>query len=130
MKRRFTAFVLLALAAFAFAKKPKEIPVWVLDVQQEFPPKLYIAQTARADKAKAAQAAAVEELSRYISTQVESNLETSLSVFSDGNSAVKNERISHTARIASNVKLFALRTTAPYYDKKKQGMDLRRVHKA
>lgn len=118
MRRNFFAFVLLAMAALAFAKKAKAVPAWVLDLQGEFPAKLYIAQTARAGKAKAAQAAAVEELSRYISAQVESNLETSLSIFSDGNSAVENESVSHTVRIVSNTKLFALRTTSPYYDKK------------
>lgn len=118
MRRVFFAFVLFELSSFAFAKKASKIPAWVLDLQGEFPPRLYIAQSARADKAKTAQAAAVEELSRYISTQVESNLETSLSIFSDENSTIKNESIKHTAQIVSNTKLFALRTTSPYYDKK------------
>lgn len=118
MRRSFFACVLLVLSTFAFAKKASKIPAWVLDLQGEFPPRLYIAQSARADKAKTAQAAAVEELSRYISTQVESNLETSLSIFSDENSTTKNESVSHTVRIISNAKLFALRTTSPYYDKK------------
>ncbi len=118
MKQSVFACALLVLSAFAFAKKASKIPAWVLDLQGEFPPKLYIAQVARAGKAKVAQSAAVEEISRYISTQVESNLETSLSIFSDENSTIKNESIKHTAQIVSNTKLFALRTTSPYYDKK------------
>ena len=94
-------FFLFPLSSFS-AKSPP--PAWLSDYRAVFPDAAYIAQKATADKADRARTEAVAQIARYFKTSVSANLKT-----------VEND-----VSLSSDVSLFAVETTEPYYLKKEK----------
>ncbi|MDE7290792.1 MAG: hypothetical protein K2N58_01975 [Treponemataceae bacterium] len=104
--RKRNGLTALLLFTYLAAATAESIPNWVLNHRAAIPESEYIAQLGTGGSADAARADATEAVARYFQTSV------SASLSADGAVAVDEVKVS------SEVSLFALEYTEPYYYKK------------
>lgn len=115
----FYFFILLVAGNFLFAKSKKE-PNWFKNSKNVFPKSEYISQLGSGKTEEEAKTDALEQLSQYFKTTVNSNLSTSIKAFSTENSSQKSSSIINNVEIKSEVDFFGVQFTESYYLKKEK----------
>jgi hypothetical protein len=96
----------------ATVNKP-EVPGWVLDMHKIYPNEQYVAQRGYGFDHQSAQVSALEGISRYFSTHIESEMRELITVTDTGSSSIlKDETF-----IQSQTNLFAVNYTKTWYNK-------------
>lgn len=111
----------LLMAAFCcllplFAKKAT-MPQWVQNYRTVFPNSEYLAQRGSGDTAEKSKTDAIAALSRYFKTSVNANLSTTMTSVTAANSAEEKTLVVDDVNVQSEVDLFALEYTEPFYYK-------------
>lgn len=117
MKKSF----LILTAAFCcllplFAKKAA-MPQWIQNYRTVYPNSEYLAQRGSGDTAEKARTDATAALSRYFKTSVNANLSTTMTSVTAANSAEEKTLVVDDVNVQSEVELFALEYTEPFYYK-------------
>ena len=116
--KKISAFFLtvLSLAVFSCASSPQQIPSWVTpNWYADFPDAKFLAQRGVADTAEQSKTDALSQLSQYISTNVNSNLSTSVRYMDKGGVVDSSTLIQNDVEVRSNVDLFGVEYTVPFY---------------
>jgi len=117
MKRIKTALITFFLCFTSLYAAPKA-PAWMLDVNEVYPSKQYIAQIGEGASREEAEIDAQARIARYFESNINTATLGKLEM-SEYNGKVKTDReIDKTTKISSNVKLFAIHFSEPYQDKK------------
>ena len=90
-------------------------PDWFLNYRTVYPDAEYIAQRGRADSEESARTEAVAQIARYFQTSVNANLRTSIQSVTDGENVSETTSIINDVDVMSQVDLFAVEYTDPYY---------------
>ena len=110
-------FVLLASCA---STSGSDTPAWFPNHRTAFPDADYIAQRGRADSEETARTEAVAQIARYFKTSVNANLKTSIQSVVSGESVSETTSVVNDVDVMSQVELFAVEYTDPYYFKKEK----------
>lgn len=110
----FDGGVLLSFAAIC---KKAAMPEWVQNYRTVFPASEYLAQRGSGDSAEKARTDATAALSRYFKTSVNANLSTTMTSVTAANSAEEKTLVVDDVNVQSEVELFALEYTEPFYYK-------------
>ena len=119
MKRTLGVVVCTMLAAALFAKDAP-MPEWVMNHRSVYPDGEFLAQRGSGKSAEAAQTDAMSQLARYFQTNVSANLSTTMQSIASGTSVNEQTTVVDDVRVTSEVSLFALEHTEPYYYKKEK----------
>lgn len=92
-------------------------PDWITNYRTVFPDSEYIAQRGRANTEENAKTEAVAHIARYFQTSVNANLKTSMQSVASGERVLENTSIVNDIEAKSQVDLFAVEYTDPYYFK-------------
>ncbi|MGP1458721.1 MAG: hypothetical protein ACTTKL_05370 [Treponema sp.] len=111
----FLGTFLSPLLSCASASLPA--PDWFTNYRTVFPDSEYIAQRGRANTEENAKTEAVAQIARYFQTSVNANLKTSVESVSSGERVFESTSIVNDIEAKSQVDLFAVEYTAPYYFK-------------
>lgn len=111
-------FIFFTTLSFLSAK-PKE-PDWFKDYRTVYPDSQYIAQRGRADNEQTARTEAVAQIARYFQTSVNANLKTSIQSLTSGEKITETTSVVNDVDVMSQVDLFAVEYTDPYYFKKEK----------
>lgn len=117
-------FFLILTAVFCcllplFAKKAA-MPQWVQNYRTVFPASEYLAQRGSGDSAEKSKTDATAALSRYFKTSVNANLSTTMTSVTAANSAEEKTLVVDDVNVQSEVELFALEYTEPFYYKEEK----------
>ncbi len=115
----FYFFAIFFAANFLFAKSSKE-PKWLKNCKTVFPNSEYISQLGSGKTQEEAKTDALEQLSQYFKTTVNSNLSSSIKAYSTENSNQKSSSLINNIEVKSEVDFFALQFTESYYLKKEK----------
>ena len=96
------------------------MPNWMTDYRTVYPDTQYIAQRGRADSEATAKTEAVAQIARYFQTSVNANLKTSIQSVTSGEGVSETTIVVNDVDVMSQVDLFAVEYTAPYYFKKEK----------
>lgn len=107
-------FLVFSIPAFA---KPN-IPDWLQDYKSVYPNSKYIAQRGSGDSAEKSKTDAISQIARYFQTSVNANLTTTLSSVANQNQIQESTKVVDEVQVASEISLFAVETTEPFYFKK------------
>lgn len=99
-----------------FAKKAA-MPQWIQNYRTVYPNSEYLAQRGSGDTAEKARTDATAALSRYFKTSVNANLSTTMTSVIAANSAEEKTLVVDDVNVQSEVELFALEYTEPFYYK-------------
>lgn len=120
MNRRVFLKMCVFLGALSFiSAKPTE-PDWFKDYRSVYPDSKYIAQLGRAETEQTAKTDAVAQIARYFKTSVNASLKTSVQSVTDGENVSESTSVVNDVDVMSQVDLFAVEFTAPYYFKKEK----------
>ncbi|WP_296330836.1 LPP20 family lipoprotein [uncultured Treponema sp.] len=114
----FVSIVLLAGCASTAGSG--SIPDWMTDYRTVYPETQYIAQRGRADSEQTAKTEAVAQIARYFQTSVNANLKTSIQSVTSGDSISETTSVVNDVDVMSQVDLFAVEYTDPYYFNKEK----------
>ena len=107
------------MLAFASCGTTSEIaPAWLTDYRTAYPDSQYIAQRGRGDSEETAKTDAIAQIARYFKTSVNANLKTSIQSVSSGENVSETTSVVNDVDVMSQVELFAVETTDPYFFKK------------
>ncbi|MBQ6057037.1 MAG: LPP20 family lipoprotein [Treponema sp.] len=113
-------FSLVLLAGCASTSGSGSIPDWMTDYRSAYPDTHYIAQRGRADSEQTAKTEAVAQIARYFQTSVNANLKTSIQSVTSGDSVSETTSVVNDVDVQSQVDLFAVEYTEPYYFNKEK----------
>jgi len=99
-----------------YAKKVA-MPEWIQNYRMVFPASEYLAQRGSGDTAEKSKTDATAALSRYFKTSVNANLSTTMTSVTAANSAEEKTLVVDDVNVLSQVELFALEYTEPFYYK-------------
>ena len=119
MKKTITILAPFMLAA-ALSAKPAPMPDWVTNHRTVYPDGEYLAQRGSGKSSEAAQTDAMSQIARYFKTSVNANLSTTMQSISSGTSVDERLTVIDDVKVSSEVSLFALERTEPYYHKKEK----------
>ena len=120
MKNKILLLSILLLAySQAFCAKPKE-PEWLHNYRTFYPDSEYIVQRGRADTEETAKTEALAQIARYFKTSVNANLKTSVQSATTDSSVDESTFVVNDVDVISQVDLFAVEYTDPYYVKKEK----------
>lgn len=118
---------ILFLAAFILLRFPcfsADVPSWVKKPEKEFPSSVFIRALGEGDSAKAAQSAAIAEISLFFDTKTEVVTEAVKGIqLVSGNGGLEkrnSQSIAQVAEISSCAEFFGAQFTDSYFDKKKK----------
>lgn len=112
MKKIFLLLFLLTTSCIS-----AKAPAWYEDIENTYPESKYIAQIGYGQTRQAAETDAVARISRFFQTNISTNTEASQTfVANNGNINSKEEINTHTI-IESQMELFAVEYSKPYFDK-------------
>lgn len=122
----------LFMAAFCclvplYAKKAT-MPQWVQNYRTVFPNSEYLAQRGSGGTAEKSKTDATAALSRYFKTSVNANLSTIMTSVTAANSTEEKTLVVDDVNVQSEVELFALEYTEPFYYKAEKKVVLRGLH--
>ena len=125
MKKLIALFSLPLLAAAVLAgcasvPRGETMPEWVTSHRTVYPDGEYLAQRGSGNFSEAAQTDAMSQIARYFKTSVNANLSTTMQSISSGASVDERLTVVDDVRVSSEVSLFALECTVPYYHKKEK----------
>ena len=118
-KRLFSSAAVLFAAFLCFAKASK-MPDCVTDYRTVYPDSEYIVQRGRADTEETSRTEAIAQIARYFQTSVNANLKTSIQSVSSGLNVDETTTVINDVDVMSQVDLFAVEYTDPYYNKKEK----------
>ena len=110
-------FFLLCVSIFA---KPSKEPDWVHNYKTIYPENHFIVQRGRGNSEEESKTEAIAQIARYFQTQVNANLSTNLTSISKNNEVIEETKIVNDVEILSQINLFAVEFTDPYYNKKEK----------
>lgn len=120
MKNKIILLSILLLAySQAFCAKPKE-PEWLHNYRTVYPDSEYIVQRGRADTEETAKTEALAQIARYFKTSVNARLKTSVQSVATNGSVDESTFVVNDVDVISQVELFAVEYTDPYYVKKEK----------
>lgn len=111
---RFYIFVLLFFNTYLFAKTP----LWYEDIESMYPEAKYIAQIGYGKDKKTASIDALDNISRFFSTKVSTNVEARTVLSSENEDVSVKRTVDTTTVVKSQIELFAVEYSKPYFDKK------------
>ncbi len=120
MYRNISILTLFGILFFSCASTPKTAaPDWVnSDWRKSFPEDKYISMRAIANTPEEVKSSALSEIAMYINTNVNTNLRTSFSGLKRGGEIIDEQTfIANESEISSQVQLFGVEFTEPYYQK-------------
>lgn len=97
--------------------KKAAMPEWGQNYRTVFPASEYLAQRGSGDTAEKSKTDATAALSRYFKTSVNANLSTTMTSATSENSAEEKTLVVDDVNVQSEVELFALEYTEPFYYK-------------
>lgn len=109
------AFLSFLLVSCASTSVSGLMPAWMTDYRSVYPDTEYIVQRGRADTEETAKTEAVAQIARYFQTSVSANLKTSIQSVTSGENVSETTSIVNDVDVMSQVDLFAVETTDPYY---------------
>ena len=112
MKELFLLLFLLTTSCIS-AKAPD----WYEDIENTYPESKYIAQIGYGETRQAAEADAIARISRFFQTNISTNTEVSQAFIANNGNINSNEEINTHIIIESQMKLFAVEYSKPYFDK-------------
>ena len=118
--RKITATSALILLACALSAKEAPMPEWVTNHRGAYPDAEYLAQRGSGKTAEAAQTDATAQIARYFQTNVSANLSTTMQSITGAGKVDESTTVVDEVRVSSEVSLFALEHTEPYYYKKEK----------
>jgi len=116
MKKHFFSLMAFACLVPIYAKKVA-MPEWIQNYRMVFPASEYLAQRGSGDTAEKSKTDATAALSRYFKTSVNANLSTTMTSVTAANSAEEKTLVVDDVNVLSQVELFALEYTEPFYYK-------------
>lgn len=116
MKKHFFSLMAFACLVPIYAKKVA-MPEWIQNYRMVFPASEYLAQRGSGDTAEKSKTDATAALSRYFKTSVNANLSTTMTSVTAANSAEEKTLVVDDVNVQSQVELFALEYTEPFYYK-------------
>lgn len=120
MKNKILLLSILLLAySQAFCAKPKG-PEWLHNYRTVYPDSEYIVQRGRADTEETAKTEALAQIARYFKTSVNAHLKTSVQSVTTDSSVDESTFVVNDVDVISQVDLFAVEYTDPYYVKKEK----------
>lgn len=120
MKNKILLLSILLLAySQAFCAKSKE-PDWLHNYRAVYPDSEYIVQRGRADTEDTAKTEALAQIARYFKTSVSARLKTSVQSVATNGSVDESTFVVNDVDVISQVDLFAVEYTDPYYVKKEK----------
>ncbi len=120
MKNKILLLSILLLAySQAFCAKPKE-PEWLHNYRTVYPDSEYIVQRGRADTEETAKTEALAQIARYFKTSVNARLKTSVQSVTTTGTVDESTFVVNDVDVISQVDLFAVEYTDPYYVKKEK----------
>ena len=114
----FISFFLTILLSSCVTNSSIPAPEWFPDYRTAYPDASYIAQRGRGDTEENARTEAAAQIAMYFKTSVNASLRTSFQATETAGSVEKSTRIENDIDIKSDVDLFAVECTEPYYVKK------------
>ena len=116
MKKHFFSLLVFVCLLPLYAKKAV-MPEWVQNYRSVFPNSEYLAQRGSGDSAEKARTDATAALSRYFKTSVNANLSTTMTSVTVASSAEEKTLVVDDVNVQSQVELFVLEYTEPFYYK-------------
>ena len=116
MKKHFFSLLVFVCLLPLYAKKAV-MPEWVQNYRTVFPNSEYLAQRGSGDSAEKARTDATAALSRYFKTSVNANLSTTMTSVTVASSAEEKTLVVDDVNVQSQVELFVLEYTEPFYYK-------------
>ena len=115
-------FILICIfqTFFAFSRNSKKEPDWIQNYRTIFPDNKYLAQLGTAKTAEEAKTNAVAQIANYLQAKVNANLTTASSIGEKNSKKTEEVSIYENVEILSQVELFSLEFTEPFYKKKKK----------
>lgn len=92
-------------------------PAWYEDIENTYPDSKYIAQIGYGKTRQAAEMDAAARISRFFQTKISTNAETSQAVIIKNGSVNSRETINTHTMVESQMELFAVEYSKPYFDK-------------
>ena len=121
VKKCFSMILLaLAFALISCASTSETAPDWVANYRAIYPDSEYIVQRGRADTEETSRTEAIAQIARYFQTSVNANLKTSIQSVSSGQNVDETTTVVNDVDVMSQVNLFAVEYTDPYYNKKEK----------
>ena len=117
MKKSFLILTAVFCCLLPLYAKKAVMPEWVQNYRTVFPNSEYLAQRGIGDSAEKARTDATAALSRYFKTSVNANLSTTMTSVTAANSAEEKTLVVDDVNVQSEVELFALEYTEPFYYK-------------
>ena len=117
MKKSFLILTAALCCLMPLFAKKAAMPQWVHSYRTVFPASEYLAQRGSGDTAENARTDATAALSRYFKTSVNANLSTTMTSVTAANSAEEKTLVVDDVSVQSEVELFALEYTEPFYYK-------------
>ena len=116
------AVLLFSFLFISCASTPRNnsVPAWLNDWRNVYSDTQYIAQRGYGNSEETAKTDAVAQIARYFKTSVNANLKTSLQSITDGENINETTSIVNDVNVMSQVELFAVETTDPFYFKKEK----------
>ena len=118
--KRFFISACIFLTGFICFAKSNQKPDWVTNYRTIYPDAEYIVQRGRADTEETSRTEAIAQIARYFQTSVNANLKTSIQSVSSGQNVDEITTVVNDIDVMSQVELFAMENTDPYYDKKEK----------
>ena len=112
----FSAFIFFIIISALAAKAPVE-PDWVQNYRTIYPDSEYLAQRGSGKKAEEAKTDALAQIAGYLQTTVDANLTTRFEASTENEKASEKTSIVNEINVSSNISLFGLEYTEPYYRK-------------
>lgn len=123
IKNHFPLLILIlsTIAILSSCTTTSEIaPDWLANYRTVYPDTEYIVQRGRADTEETAKSEAVAQIARYFQTSVSANLKTSVQSVTSGENVSETTSVVNDVDVMSQVDLFALEFTDPYFNKKEK----------
>ncbi len=117
--KKISTFLISFVSFFLFScGSTQQIPSWVTpDWTTAFPNSRFLAQRGVAESAETAKTEALSQLSQYIRTNVNANITTSVTHMERNKKVTDSALIQTDVAIQSNVELFGVEYTVPFYVK-------------
>lgn len=116
-KKIYIFFTLSICLLFSAIAKPKT-PTWMKDVELEYPTAKYVAEKGYGTTQQEAENDAVSRIARYFESNIQTTTSTSQTVVQKNDDFTEQSVFDEKAIISSNVKLFTVKFTDPYFDSK------------
>ncbi len=117
MKKSFLILTAVLCCLVPLYAKKAAMPQWIQNYRTVYPNSEYLAQRGSGDSAEKAKTDATAALSRYFKTSVNANLSTTMTSVTSENSVEEKTLIVDDVNVQSQVELFALEYTEPFYYK-------------